>query len=90
MSIDEESIFKKLPNYQKDYNIFAKQMQLKLGIMFLFDDTKAEDFSFLNIFVEKISKIDFINDILRENCIITSLGLSSNHGKAVINLLIHK
>lgn len=83
MPIDEESIFRRLPNYQKDYSVFAKQMQLKLGIMFLFDNTKADEYSFLNIFVEKISKIDFVCDILRENCIITSIGLSTNQGKAV-------
>jgi hypothetical protein len=58
-------------------------MQSKLGIMFLFDDNKAEDASFLNIFVDKISNIDFVKDILRENCVITSLGISTNQGKAV-------
>jgi len=81
--IDEVTIFQRLPKYDKNFKNFLEKIQFNLGIMFLFDDSKMEEISFMNLFVEKISKIDFIVEILRENCIITSIGVNTNQGKAV-------
>jgi len=58
-------------------------MQNSLGLLILYNDNKPDEILFVSQFVQKISQIDFIIDILRENCVITSLGLSTNQGKAV-------
>lgn len=87
-TVDELTIFSKLPRYQKDFKIFVSQSNAKLGVLFLFDDAKPEEMSYLNIFVEKLTKIDFIIDILRENCVISSIGTSTNIGKQVNFFLI--
>ena len=65
------------------------QTQSNLGIIFLFDDSKAQEISFLNLFVEKLSKIELVIEIVRENCTITSVGSSTNMGTIVkINFFI--
>jgi hypothetical protein len=60
-------------------------MQSCLGLLILYDDIRQEEIQIVSNFVQKISEMDYIIDILRENCVITSLGLSTNQGKAVNN-----
>lgn len=82
-NLDQQNIFIKLPNYQVEFKEFLDQMQKHLGILILYDDIKQEEITLVSKFVQNISQMDFLIDILRENCVITSLGLSTNQGKAV-------
>lgn len=86
-NLDQQNIFIKLPNYQLEFKKFLFEMQKSLGLLIIYDDNKTEEISFVSKFVQKISQMDFIIDILRENCVITSLGLSTNQGKAVKNFI---
>lgn len=79
-------MFIKLPNYQIEFRDYLSQMQKSLGLLILYDDTKQEDILIVSKFVAQISQMDYIIEILRENCVITSLGLSTNQGKAVFNI----